>query len=165
MKLAFGKRSQQMIGAASLLCCLGAIDAHAEDDFYLVGHDHFGIEEDDFSRMRILPTYMMETDTLFRAAEAERDSSMSMSHRILNNRWLLEDKKASRSGTSALRNYLRLSLREYLRNRRDSEPRNQGDNYSAVVWKDPGSQFTDLSNYRLRVSDDRVRVRFRYRFD
>ena len=125
---------------------------------------HYGIDEGDFNRMKILPTYMMDTDTLFRAAEADRDGSMTRTQRLLNNRWLFENGTPDHSGGEALRKYLRMY---FLTNWKtgDEQPANTYSDYLPVTKKQDSSQFKDLSNYHLRVSDDKVRLKFKYQFD
>jgi len=134
------------------------------EDFYLERYENYGISEKDFDQMRILPTHMMDSDTLFEAARAQRETSMSMSQRILNNRWLLNQGKANHSGAEGLRKYLRLYFIDNWKQQNKSSKR-QSTDYLPVVRKNAPSQFQDLSNYNLRVSDDKVNVKFKYRFD
>lgn len=137
--------------------------AHSQNDFYLDRIEHFGIQEDDFDQMHIIPTSMMETDTLFLAAKLERDTSMSMSQRLMNNRWLLSDKKHSYSGTEALRRYLRLYFLANWKSKFKSSENKRGI-YLPATKVPTTSQFTSLSNYQLKVSDDKFNLRFKYKF-
>lgn len=152
---------------AAFAVCLVCANAQASDaEFFLEQFEYYGIEQDDFRKMRILPTQQMDDEQLFRAAAAERDSSMSMSQRLINNRWLLEEPRLSYSASTALRHYLRTYVLENYRVEREKHLQKQmvQDAY-LPTQKDHFSQFSDLSNYRFRVSDDHVRVRFFYRFD
>lgn len=142
--------------------------ASANEDFFLEGHEEYGIESNDFKKMRILPTRMMDNETLFLAAAAERDSSMSMSQRLLNNRWLLDGKTHSYSGMAAMRRYLRKTIMaSYKANKKktDLKAHHLSDTLMPSKRVSALSQFGDLSNYHFKLSDDNVRVQFRYRFN
>lgn len=141
--------------------------AAAQDYWSFSDFDHYGFDEGRFDKMRIVPVIMMDTDTLFLAAEAELDSSMSMSQRLINNRWLLEDQGSNYDGGAALRRYVRLIILENWEfdNSIEDSDRTLRLYNNRFEPKDHFSQFKDISNYRLRVSDDKFRVRFRYRFD
>ncbi|MFL0801639.1 MAG: hypothetical protein K6L80_14395 [Agarilytica sp.] len=144
---------------------LSSIAIASENDFLLEGFEQYGIAENDFSKMRIVPTHMMDDDLLFRAAAAERDSSMTMSQRLINNRWLLEDPNISASPSAALRRYIRTYFIDSYKRERQRRQLANPDLYLSTISKVPYSQFSDISNYHLRVSDDKVRLRFRYKFD
>ncbi len=149
--------------AAALLCA----DSYGSDtDFFLEQYESYGIEQNDFRKMQIVPTQLMDNEQLFRAAAAERDSSMNMSQRLINNRWLLEEPKLSYSASTALRHYLRTHVLESYQQEREKQLHAQMMQGSYLPSKKHYySQFSDISNYRLRLSDDHVRIRFYYRFD
>ncbi len=149
----------------SSLLALTSFAVASENDFLLEDVEQYGLAEDDFSKMRIVPTHMMDNDLLFRAAAAERDSSMTMSQRLINNRWLLEDSNISSSPSTALRRYIRTYFIDSYKRERQQQQQANLDLYPSTIRKIPYSQFSDISNYHLRVSDDKVRLRFRYKFD
>ncbi len=149
----------------SSILSLASFAETSENDFLLEDFEQFGIAENDFSKMRIVPTHMMDNDLLFRAAAAERDSSMTMSQRLINNRWLLEDDNISASPSAALRRYIRTYVIDSYKRERQQQRESNPDLYPSTVSKIPYSQFSDISNYHLRVSNDKVRLRFRYKFD
>lgn len=154
-------------GLTLLLLCIVCARATAADHFiYLGDFENFGIKEDDFHKMPILATHQMDNETLFLAAEAERDNSMSLEHRLINNRWLLDRRDASYSGPEALRRYLRLFFIQSWKAKRAKEQRDI-DAYGMIrnIRSPKPSQFRDISNYRFKASDNRVQIRFRYRFN
>ncbi len=152
--------------AACTVCLISVNAAGSDDEFFLDHFENFGLEENDFNKMQLIPTHMMDNDLLFRAAAAERDTSMSMSQRLVNNRWLLTNDEVSFSGTAALRRYLRMYLlKSYKNELKKSRAETTEKLYLSDKHHGAESQFTDVSNYRLRVSDDHVRIRFRYQFD
>lgn len=150
-----------LVLATYLFCC----NLYAtEGKFFLDQFEDYGIAAHDFDKMQITPTRLMDNETLFLAAQAERDTSMNMSLRLINNRWLLEEDESAFSGPEAIRRYLRMYIMD--RYKRDSERKAvSSDTYLSPSRNKRNSQFYDLSNYRLRVSDDRFRIRFRYKFD
>ncbi len=146
------------------LSCLNA--TASGDEFFLDHFENFGIEENDFDKMQLVPTHMMDNDQLFRAAAADRDTSMTMSQRLINNRWLLSNENISFSASAALRRYLSMHLmKNYKRELKRSRKETPEELYLSNKRGDQRSQFSDISNYRMRVSDDHFRLRFRYRFD
>lgn len=151
--------------AGVLLLVGGGVSAgaSASDPFLLDDTERFGISQGDFSKMRIVPVYMMEDETLFRAAEEERTSDMSMSQRILNNRWLLEEKRYSFSASVALRNYVKTYLIQSLKEQ--NAQKQQELTPGKQVDLSGLAQFKDVSNYDLRLSDSRFRLRFTYEFN
>ncbi len=162
--------TKRFLAFALGLVCSGALGltslaSASENDFLLEDYARFGIAENDFSKMRIVPTHMMDNDLLFRAAAAERDSSMTMSQRLINNRWLLEDANISSSPSAALRRYIRTYVIGSYKKEQQQRQQANPDLYPSTVGKVPYSQFSDISNYHIRVSNDKVRLRFRYKFD
>lgn len=151
--------------AGALLLAGGSISSNclASDPFLLDETEHFGIRSGDFSKMRIVPVHMMEDDSLFRAAAEERDSGMSMGQRILNNRWLLEEKHSSFSASVALRNYVKSYLVKSLREQNALKQKELSPDQHLDI--NGLSQFKDVSNYDLRLSDSRFRLRFTYEFN
>lgn len=151
-----------LAGAVCLFCATGqALD----DDFVLEQYENYGIEAHDFNKMKIVPIHLMDNETLFLAAQAEMDSSMNMSQRLINNRWLLDEPKSSYSGTEAIRRYLRMYLKDSYKKGRNKHQQVRSDVYLVPERHDAYAQFSDITNYRLRVSDRRIRIRFRYKFD
>ncbi len=154
--------SERILVLATYLFCCNTYSA--EGEFFLDQFEDYGIEASDFDKMQITPTRLMENKTLFLAAQAERDTSMNMSLRLINNRWLLEEGDSSFSGPEAIRRYLRMYILDrYKKDRQRTSI--SSDTFLSPSRNNRNSQFHDLSNYRLRVSDDRFRVRFRYTFD
>ncbi|MFL0810694.1 MAG: hypothetical protein K6L76_09790 [Agarilytica sp.] len=151
-----------LLGALLSVCSQFAL---ADNAFFLEGYEEYGIESNDFKKMRILPTRLMDNETLFLAAAAERDSSMGMSQRLLNNRWLLDEKTHSYSGAAAIRRYLRKSIMTTYKASRSKGIKSLRDNLLPQKHELGYSQFADLSNYHFKLSDDNFRVQFRYRFN
>lgn len=159
-------RSLSRLSNLAILCFCASVFcpyAFSQDGFYLENIEHFGIEEDDFDRMQIIPTSMMENHTLFLTAKFERDASMSMTQRLMNNRWLLDDPSSSYSGTEALRRYIRLYFIQHWKTK-FHPPQHKRGIYLPVAKPNTISPFARLSNYQLRLSDDKVHLRFRYKF-
>ncbi len=151
--------------AGALLLVGGGVSSNsiASEPFLLDSTESFGISAGDFSKMGIVPVHMMEDEALFRAAEEERDSGMSMGQRILNNRWLLEERHSSFSASVALRNYVKSYLIKSLReqNAKEQKALNPGKKVDMSGLQ----QFKDVSAYDLRLSDSRFRLRFTYEFN
>lgn len=164
MKICAHMRRRYLLKFLALTLISASAQTGANEDFFLQDFDYYGIEENDFERMQILPASLMETDTLFRAAEEQRDNSMNLTHRLFNNRWLLDDSKNLHSGSEALRRYLRLYYLEHWKVE-TSDANAKGRLYLPVIREQQPSQFTDISNYRLRISDDKFNLRFKYAFD
>ncbi len=135
-----------------------------EGEFFLDQFEDYGIDAHDFTKMQITPTRLMDNETLFLAAQAERDTSMNMSLRLINNRWLLDEDDSAFSGPEAIRRYLRMYIVDRYKKERQKKSI-RSNIYLSLDRNNRDYQFSDLSNYRLRVSDDRFRVRFRYKFD
>ncbi|MFT7561394.1 MAG: hypothetical protein ACI93R_003320 [Flavobacteriales bacterium] len=108
---------------------------------------------------RITPTHLMDNKTLFRAAAAERDNSMSMHQKQINFYWLAYDGKQQKSGAEAMRKIVRDGLRAYWKRDRAANATAQNLNRE----ENPRT-FRNLDNYRLQLSDDKLVVGFRYQF-
>lgn len=150
-------------GAVALFGCIFCVHSYADDHSRVNDFEQFGGDEGDIQKLVILPISMMDDDTLFEAAEAERDASMSLAQRVFNNRWLMQVDKRQ-SGGQVLRRYLHELVFNYVH-------RNQTQKSSKLEvnlqrnYQGEASQFGDISNYRLRVSNDNFRLQFRYQFD
>ncbi len=152
----------------ALLPLLGLAAAAMAPGPVRAGGDFAGVgmpADHDVARMRIVPVRMMDDETLFLAAQNAREASMSPAQRLLNNRWLLADRERAHVGGAALRQVLKRALGDYWRARRRHVDLRQPSPYLPVVRPQRRSQFGELSNYRVRVSDDKFVVRFKYTFD
>lgn len=116
---------------------------------------------------QLVPVYLMiDNEKLFMAAAAEKDISMNMMNRIMNNQWLAHRGQLNRADTRELEAFLRRNVVSFIRTDYsptvDDEPRYEGLN--SPGYKDY-SQFKDINNYRLDVSDDEVNLRFYFAFN
>jgi len=157
------KRLFTRILACAAICLL-CNQTHAQN-VYFENMSHYGIDNNDFDKMHILPVYQMENDTLFLAAKTERDTNMNLSQRLINNRWLLEGNAHSYSGSEALRRYLKMYFLDQWGTKRSDHDWQQRSPYLPVQRRLSPSQFKDLSNYRVRLSNDKVNLRFKYSFE
>ncbi|VUD68991.1 hypothetical protein TDB9533_04354 [Thalassocella blandensis] len=129
----------------------------------LGGVEHFNVLES-----QLIPVYlMMDNNKLFLAAAAEKDASMTMMNRIMNNQWLAHRGQLNKSDTRALRAFLRRNVANFFRGEytpasTTDEPRFQDIDTSDYTEY---SQFKDIDNYRLDVSDDSINLRFYYAFN
>lgn len=137
----------------------GAINA--DDRVYAADLNYFGIDDDGFRQISVIPARMMDNDTLFRAAETERNNPHCISQRLMNNRWLATTDRNSYEGTEALRKYLRINLLTVWKDRNPGKTRVSSEPKSRYE----SSQFQEIDNYRLSISEDRVKLRFKYKFD
>ncbi len=110
-----------------------------------------------------LPTRMLDGDLLYLAADAERDASMSRQHKRANYLWLYNYRKNNYTGMGAIRKLLRMSLRNYLPES-SSTTHTTTEAVPEQVTLKKRSQFTTMDNYRLDVSNNKVRLKFSYRF-
>lgn len=119
-------------------------DPFVERDWQFESHYHQPRE------MSLTPVRMMDDETLFLAAEAERNRAMNTTQRLINNHWLIENKYNTYSGGAAIGKLLRMTLAEFWRAKtgshliRPEDPR-------------PATNFRELENYRLKLSDDSVK--------
>lgn len=151
-------------GLAALFGCIFCMQSYAADDRDRVGDfDQHSGDDGDTAKLMILPIHMMDDETLFKAAAAERDTSMSLAQRMFNNHWLLHGDK-TQSGGRILQRYVHdLVINYFKRNRQPSHAKVEVSLQKA--YRKEELPITDLSHYRLRVSDDNIRLQFRYRFD
>jgi hypothetical protein len=139
--------------SASCLPC-NAFEKEA-DDFFL-GFSSEGIG------LAVMPTSMMDDETLFRSAEAEMDFSMSRDQKQVNYYWLASARTKQYSGTAALRKIIRMGILYRWRKNKNSD---QGVHLSTEDNYNPAPFFLiDPDNYNLLVSDDKLILGFRYRF-
>lgn len=149
------------LGLIALFGCVFCVQSYADDHDRVNELENFGNDEYDGHKLFILPIRMMDDETLFKAAEAERDNSMSFTQRVFNNRWLMPNEK-SNPGKDLLRRYLQEAVLNYL-NR--NKTRTQVEVNLQGLHAQEESQFAELSRYRLRVSDDQIRLQFKFQFD
>ncbi|WNO11094.1 hypothetical protein [Teredinibacter sp. KSP-S5-2] len=124
----------------------------------------FGVTRDNCSEIPLTPIRMMDNETLFLSAAAEKDSSMSLSQKLANNRWLANTHGNNYSGTEALRKFLKLSVDSYW----NATGHTSKKPYRVTRFSSPKrsayTQFTELRNYDLHLSENKVKVKFSYAF-
>lgn len=110
-------------------------------------------------RMDILPTSMMDDETLFYAAEQVRSGKMCTAQRLINNRWLIESEQNTYSGDEALNKVLKMTLLKlwHLKTRSGITPSNL-DNEEPL-------SLTTFDNYHLRLSGGGVKLSLKLRFN
>jgi hypothetical protein len=143
-----------LIFPLSLLCLI--TPCHA--DQFVSANDILGFSNNK-PQHRITPTRLMDNKTLFRAAAAERDNSMSQHQKHNNFYWLAYDGKQQKSGAAAMRKIVRNGLRAYWKRDRAANAAAQNLNQ-----EEKPRTFRNLDNYRLQLSDDKFVVGFRYQF-
>lgn len=122
--------------------------------------DSLGISQHSCKTIPVTPIRLMDTETLFRSADAERDTRMSLAQKLLNNRWLAGNSNNTYSGGSALGKYLRMSFREYLRSQKPTYVGRPLEQKKANIY----AEFTDIDNYELRITEEKVKFEFEYNF-
>ncbi len=158
-----------LLCAASQAFCDFFSDQHYGSPYY----EHYSNEYDRLGRnfsvleSQVIPIYlMMDNEKLFMAAEAEKDGSMDMMNRIMNNEWLAHRGQLNGSDMRVLKTFLRRNVVNYLRGeykpRRDDTPKYQ---YIDKPAYREYSQFKDIGNYRVDVSDDEINFKFYYAFN
>ena len=121
----------------------------------------FGKKHSQCHTLRILPIRLMDDETLFLSAAAQRDHSMSPVNKLLNNRWLLQSSENTYSGPRALRTALRLSVVNVWQSKYGAqEPSRQQSRHNT---KPPRPLF-NISNYDIDFSEDRMMLGFSFRF-
>lgn len=134
------------------------------DDFAQMG----GVEQFNMLESQLIPVYLMiDNNKLFMAAEAEKDASMNMMNRIMNNQWLAHRGQLNKSDTRVLRSFLRRNVATFFRGEYTPAATTDEPRYQDVEASPDRehSQFKDLDNYRLDVSDDSINLRFYYAFN
>jgi len=131
---------------------------------YLSTHDNKiqAFQHHRYHATHLVPVHQMEDHILFRAAGVERENTLSEQQRRLNHFWLRNGSQVFYSGGEALRQVARRYLKSYWQTRQQSKIQR---GVLPVVEQRAPSQFTDVSNYRVRVSDSKFLLRFRYRFN
>ncbi len=129
-------------------------------DNFSMGLEDLGIYQNTYRSMPIIPIRLMDNETLFLSAEAEKDTRMSFAQKLINNRWLAGNSRNTYSGGAALGKYLRMNLRNYWENRKHSSLKKS----NAARKPNKYSEFTNIQNYDLRVSDERIKLEFEYKF-
>lgn len=145
----------------AILCCVTLMILAMQSQARDINDTYFDIDEATFygANCQPLQPNTLDNEALFLSAAMELDVSMSHKLKRTNFAWLCNYRSNKYSGMHALRTLLRMSLKSYLPKR---AYRIEGGNGTQVRLKE--SQFKDIDNYRLYVSDDSVKVRFRYRF-
>lgn len=110
-------------------------------------------------RAQLIPVRMMTNEQLFLSVNAERDRSMSLEQQRTNYNWLVNYRSRDYAGSAAVRNVLRTAF--YSLKPLVTSPK-QGRLSESATEKQ--SAFTDINNYRLNVSDDKLLVGFKYSF-
>lgn len=102
---------------------------------------------------------MMDNAQLFLSVAVERDSSMSTQQREMNNYWLLNNGRQKHSGAAAMRALMRgalLTMRPLLIPSKASASTKPAMKRSA---------FTNINNYDLDLSENKIIIGFTYAFD
>lgn len=121
-----------------------------EDVFFSNEYAHFETE--------LMPTRQMSNEQLFRAVEAQRDNSMSQLNKRINHNWLINYRKDNYSGSAAMRNLVKLTIRSFKPLFLKKRHANQTE------FHDTKSAFTNIENYRLTASSDALTLGFHYSF-
>ncbi len=117
-------------------------------------------KEYNFFNSQLVPIHLMDTKTLFMAAEAERDQGMHVHQKLLNNRWLAEDSRNTHSGMKAFRRFCRLNLKYYFtKNRDDRGVKIEHDFYDNTL------SISNLNNYTLSLGENKATIKYRQRFN
>ena len=113
-----------------------------------------------FFQTDLIPIQLMDDKSLFLSAEAERDQSMSKNQRILNNRWLVSNKRNTFNGTRALREFFKMNFFNMM------FPSGTDSKEFSLTGKplQKTNAFSDIDNYRLNISDNRIALKYIYRF-
>ena len=146
------------------LLCVCCTPCFAED-FYLAEFEQFGIDQSDFGHLSVTPVRLMDNETLFLAAAAERDNSMGVAQRLINNRWMASNSSNSFTGATALRKFCQVNLLSAFKNSRGEEQDKTifGGKLKQGVHK-VQSAFTNINNYDLSLSNDSIELTFAYGF-
>lgn len=111
-------------------------------------------------QMDILPTRMMDDETLFLAAEVARDGHMCATQRLLNNHWLIESELNTYSGDQALNKILKMTLLKlwHLKTGNHLTPQAQLDEEVPL-------SFTTFDNYNLKMSGGGLKLSLKLHFN
>ena len=111
---------------------------------------------DQLGSANLTPIRQLDDPALFAAAAAMRDKNMPATQRLINHSWLHETSATRIQGSKVWSRLLRQSLSAY--NMRQGAAEDEGWNWLDEGWGDP------RTDYRLRISEDRVRLLVRYDF-
>jgi len=123
----------------------------------------FDFEHEDF---KLVPVRAMSNEQLFSSAKSLRNERTSMKHIQLNTIWLSNYQKEDYSGSSAAKKAIKLIFKSWQNNYLNSKhlgPRSYTKT-GGLKLKNNFSEFQDIENYRLNVSDDKFRLRFTHPF-
>jgi hypothetical protein len=112
---------------------------------------------DQLQNTRLTPIRQLEDETLFQSAAAMREQVMPMEQRLLNQFWLHDTAATRIQGGRVWSRLLRHSLAQ-LRHKK------QKTHEKALDLFDYDDGSTDKSEYRLRLSDDTIRLMIHYNF-
>lgn len=135
-----------------------ANDAFFPETYYL--RNPFRADTDGDKTIRFDGSYGMDNDDLTRAVADMQDTSMSTSHRLLNHQWLstYEGNDNSRHGGKAIGQIFLTGLKTFWDNR-------YGDKlYKGTLLKDKQGNYYQEMDYRIRLSDDSVKMSLEYSF-
>lgn len=112
-------------------------------------------------QMNILPTRMMDDETLFLAAETAREQHMCAAQRLLNNRWLIENDQNTYSGEKAVSKILKMTVLQlwHLKTGNTLAPQTLSDDNDAPL------SLTAFDNYNLNLSGGGLQLSLKLRFD
>lgn len=110
-------------------------------------------------RMDLIPTSMMDDETLFLAAEQVRDGRMCPAQRLINNRWLIESDQNTYSGDEALSKVFKMTLLKlwHLKTGNSLTPSN--------IEQEQPLSLTAFDNYNLKLSGGGLKLSLKLRFN
>ncbi|PCK07333.1 MAG: hypothetical protein COA42_14865 [Alteromonadaceae bacterium] len=142
--------------ALPALSCATALagPGYPMDDYH---NNYVGLSQEGTYQVQFTPTHLMDNETLFLAAAEANNNSMSDSLKVANNLWLMSGNKSAQASKKAVRNFFRVNILEMLRG-----PRKQKTSKTQPVSKTP--QIANIDNYRVQLSNNKLRLKFNYRF-
>ena len=143
--------------------CLKVIASpfYTNNESLLVYSDRTAVHKKNFLETELVAVRLMDTETLYLSAEAERDNSMSQNQRLLNNSWLASTSRNTYSGTKALRKFLKFnyySIRDQNRKPGKRAFSVEHDIYTNTLY------INSLRNYRLSINENKFSLRYKQRF-
>ena len=123
-------------------------------------------QDNNFQNLELVPIRLMDNASLFLAAQAELDTVMSHSHKVMNNQWLASNQHNTYSGIRAIRKLFSRGARNLVR-----MSRAQAASQYTVLNKRPKMrknfktpEIFKIRNYDIAVSGNRVFLKFEQRF-
>jgi len=110
------------------------------------------------TRLDFIPVQLMDDNALLAAAEMRRDSMMSNEVRLLNSQWLLQSKRNTWSGGSAVGKFFKTTFKQFW------SARNNLDANILAHHSHLSDDTAFFGQYAFELSEDKVLIGVRLQF-